>query len=76
MFLSPQEVDPAVHAHLGRLSASPLDLAFPWIFSAFSGHLAPAEVLSLWDRIIGFDSLLLLPVLAVAVMVFRCVSYQ
>ena len=39
--------------------------------TAFAGHLAVGEVLLLWDRIIAFDSLLLLPVLAVAVMAFR-----
>jgi hypothetical protein len=41
------------------------------MFSAFVGFLSPSETLVLWDRIIGFDSLLVLPVLAVAVMSFR-----
>ncbi len=39
--------------------------------TAFAGHLAVGEVLLLWDRIIGFDSLLPLPLLAVAVIAFR-----
>jgi hypothetical protein len=39
--------------------------------SAFVGQLSPAETLLLWDRIIGFDSLLPLSVLAAAVMTFR-----
>lgn len=39
--------------------------------TAFAGHLAVGEVLLLWDRIIGFDSLLPLPLLAVAVLAFR-----
>lgn len=43
----------------------------PWIMSGFVGYLAPSETLLLWDRIIGFDSLLVLPVLAVAIMTFR-----
>jgi hypothetical protein len=42
--------------------------------SAFVGHLSPSETLLLWDRIIGFDSLLPLPVLAAAVMTFRWAS--
>ena len=46
-------------------------LGLPWIMTAFAGHLAVGEVLLLWDRIIAFDSLLLLPVLAVAVLAFR-----
>ena len=31
----------------------------------------PAQVLLLWDRLLGYDSLELLPVLAAAVLVFR-----
>jgi hypothetical protein len=33
---------------------------------------SPAQLLLLWDRILGFDSLDLLPLLAVAVLLFRC----
>ncbi|WIA33511.1 hypothetical protein OEZ86_006636 [Tetradesmus obliquus] len=66
-----QDVDAEVYRHLCRLGPSALDLAFPWIMAAFVGHLSPAETLLLWDRIIGFDSLLPLPVLAAAVMTFR-----
>eukprot|EP00877_Chromochloris_zofingiensis_P003595 jgi/Chrzof1/13236/Cz07g25210.t1 len=66
-----QELDPPVTAHLDALGHSALDVAFPWMFSAFVGYLSPSETLLLWDRIIGFDSLLVLPVLAVAVMTFR-----
>lgn len=66
-----QEVDLEVYQHLGSLTATPLDLVFPWLFSAFAAHLAPSETLLLWDRVIGFDSLLPLPVLAVAVLTFR-----
>ena len=39
--------------------------------SAFAGFLSPSEVLLLWDRVVGFDSLLPLPLLAVAVVTFR-----
>ncbi len=39
--------------------------------SAFSGHLGSHEVLLLWDRIVGHDSLSVLAVMAVAVMEFR-----
>ncbi len=41
------------------------------MFSAFAGYLSPCETLLLWDRVIGYDSLLPLPVLAVSVMTFR-----
>ena len=39
--------------------------------SAFSGHLSSHEVLLLWDRIVGHDSLSVLAVMAVAVLEFR-----
>lgn len=57
--------------HLRGLGCPPLHLALPWIMTAFAGHLAVGEVLLLWDRILGFDSLLPLPLLAVAVVAFR-----
>lgn len=60
-----------MYRHLGSLTASPLDMVLPWLLSAFAAHLAPSETLLLWDRIIGYDSLLPLPVLAVAVLTFR-----
>jgi hypothetical protein len=64
-------VDLEVYHHLGSLTSTPLDLVFPWLISAFAAHLTPSETLLLWDRVIGFDSLLPLPVLAVAVLTFR-----
>ena len=52
-------------------SVSPLTYAFPWITSAFVGHLSVDQLLLVWDRIIGNDSLLVLPVLAAAIFAFR-----
>lgn len=70
---TPQEIDAEVFAHVSQhLGSSCLEAAFPMIFSAFARCLAPAETLLLWDRVIGFDSLLPLGVLAAAVMTFRC----
>jgi hypothetical protein len=66
-----QEVDAEVYQHLGSITASPLDMVFPWLVSAFASQLAPTETLLLWDRVIGFDSLLPLPVLAVGILTFR-----
>lgn len=50
---------------------SPLRIAMPWMLHAFATFLEVEQVLLLWDRIIGFDSLELLPVLAAAVFGFR-----
>lgn len=38
---------------------------------SFSHHVPPTQVLLLWDRLLGFDSLELLPILAAAVLVYR-----
>lgn len=65
-----------MYKHLSDLCSHPLDVAFPWIISAFVTHLSLGETLLLWDRIIGFDSLLPLPVLAVAVIMLRCVHVK
>lgn len=58
-------------AHLKRLGLHPTSIAFPWILYAFSAHLPCDQLLLLWDRVIGFDSLELLPLLAVAIFSFR-----
>ena len=42
---------------VGLATSGSLRLAFGWLMSAFSGHLDSRELLFLWDRIIGFDSL-------------------
>ncbi|KAG5187988.1 hypothetical protein JKP88DRAFT_347942 [Tribonema minus] len=49
----------------------PLRLAMPWIQFGFVGYLEVGEVLQLWDRVLAYDSLSLLPALAAAVFVFR-----
>ena len=38
-----------------------LRVAFKWLVRAFSGYLASEQVLMLWDRIIAFNSLEILP---------------
>ena len=67
-----QELDPEVVAHLHGMGLPIAALALPWICSAFTGHLRIEEVLLLWDRVLGLDSLLPLPLLAVAIVCFRC----
>ncbi|ELT89515.1 hypothetical protein CAPTEDRAFT_108817, partial [Capitella teleta] len=57
--------------HLKSIGVQPLRLAFKWLIRAFSGYLSSEQVLLLWDRILAFDSLEILPVLAVAIFTFR-----
>lgn len=46
-------------------------VVFKWLMRAFSGHLPPDQLLFLWDAILGYDSLDILPLLAVAILSFR-----
>mmetsp|Transcript_9683 Transcript_9683/g.31537 ORF Transcript_9683/g.31537 Transcript_9683/m.31537 type:complete len:540 (-) Transcript_9683:87-1706(-) len=69
-----QRLDAEVVFHLAALGCRPLSIAFPWISQAFVSHLDAAQVLLLWDRIIGFDSLLPLALMAAALFVFRRAS--
>lgn len=64
--------EPRLFYHMAvTLNCPPLKIAFPWIVTAFSGYLEVEEVLLLWDRIIGFDSALIVSLLAAAIFVFR-----
>ncbi|GIQ87670.1 hypothetical protein KIPB_009759, partial [Kipferlia bialata] len=63
--------DPEIVRHLRDRDIDPLTIAMPWMVTGFAGRLKPHEYFLLWDRIIGFDSLLLLPILAAAVFVFK-----
>lgn len=65
------EAHPALFYHLLQLHVPPLSIALPWIQLAFVPILDVDQVLLLWDRVLGFDSLLVLPVLAVAIFVYR-----
>ncbi len=40
---------------------SRLRLAFGWLMTAFAGHLDTRQVLLLWDRVIGYNTLTILP---------------
>ena len=48
-----------------------MKIAFPWLVQAFSGYLIPEQLLYLWDLILSFDNLYLLPLLAAAVFSLR-----
>ncbi|KAJ3312998.1 hypothetical protein HDV04_002480 [Boothiomyces sp. JEL0838] len=57
--------------YLEQRDCSPLEIAFKWILYAFVGILDCDQVLLLWDRIIGYDSLDILSLTAVAIFDFR-----
>ncbi|XP_077983707.1 TBC1 domain family member 19-like [Glandiceps talaboti] len=66
-----QTHQPQLFYHLREVGAQPLKIAFKWIMRAFSGFLASDQLLLLWDRILAYNSLEILPVLAMAVFAFR-----
>ncbi len=63
--------NPRLILHCKNLGVMPLSIAFPWIHKAFAGYFPVDQVLLLWDRIMGYDNLYLVSVLAVAVFMFR-----
>eukprot|EP00762_Andalucia_godoyi_P000259 ANDGO_03098.mRNA.1 hypothetical protein SPRG_03265 len=62
---------PQVFVHLNSLGIPPLEIAFRWIVHAFADVLDIDQLFLLWDRILGFDSLYVIPVLAAAIFAFR-----
>ncbi|CAJ1396575.1 unnamed protein product [Effrenium voratum] len=62
---------PRAVQHLLALDTSPLRYAFHWIVTGFVGCLPAEQILHLWDRVLGFDSVELVPVLAAAVFALR-----
>ncbi|XP_063778241.1 TBC1 domain family member 19 isoform X1 [Pseudophryne corroboree] len=65
---------PQLFYHLREIGAQPLRISFKWMVRAFSGYLATDQLLLLWDRIIGYNSLEILAVLAAAVFAFRAMN--
>lgn len=56
-----------LYLHLRMLDIYPIDIASEWIGCFFCGFLKYEEILLLIDRIIGFETLLLLPIMALGV---------
>ncbi|XP_053259638.1 TBC1 domain family member 19 isoform X2 [Podarcis raffonei] len=65
---------PQLFYHLREIGAQPLRISFKWMVRAFSGYLATDQLLLLWDRVLGYNSLEILAVLAAAVFAFRAVN--
>lgn len=66
-----QMYEPEVCYHLNHLGISPLKTAFPWIVFMFVGVLEVDQIFLLWDRILGFESLEIVPIFAASIFVFR-----
>ncbi|KAI8806687.1 hypothetical protein BJ742DRAFT_773940 [Cladochytrium replicatum] len=67
-----QQLEPMLYQHLHHtLRVTPLSIAIKWIMSAFVGVLEVEQVLLLWDRMLGFDRIDILSLVAVSLFVFR-----
>jgi hypothetical protein len=66
-----QAHEPDLWTHFLVHDIQPLRLVFRWIMRAFSGHLIPEQLLYLWDLILAYDSLEVLPLLAASIISFR-----
>eukprot|EP00892_Ulva_mutabilis_P004903 jgi/Ulvmu1/2785/UM140_0015.1 len=67
-----EAAEPGLEARLAGVCAfSARDCAIEWMACGFVGVLDVEEVLLLWDRVIGFDSLLVLPAAAAALFAWR-----
>ena len=66
-----QMYEPEVCFHMNQLGIQPLRTAFQWIYFAFVGTLEVDQIYLLFDRIIGFETLEILPILAAGIFVFR-----
>ena len=71
-----QSVEPALMQHLAALGYPAHAVAQRWMATAFVAVLPVHEVLALWDRVVGCDSLVLLPIAAVALLAWRCAPLQ
>ncbi|CAH4036142.1 TBC1 domain family member 19 [Pieris brassicae] len=63
--------EPLLWIHFRNININPIRVVFKWIMRAFSGHLPPDQLLLLWDTILGYDCLEILPLLALAILSFR-----
>ena len=66
-----QYMEPEVCLHLLNVGLPPLFLGLPWMVNAFADVFEPQDVLAIWDRVVGYDSLLPLAVVAVGILRFR-----
>lgn len=54
-----------------KIGMDPLTLAFPWMMYCFIGYLEVEQLLLLFDRLLGYNDLELLPILAVSIIVSK-----
>ncbi|KAK3873594.1 hypothetical protein Pcinc_021399 [Petrolisthes cinctipes] len=66
-----QSCETRLWQHCTTMNIQLLPIVFKWIVRGFSGYLVPDQLFHLWDVILAWESLEVLPVLALAVVSFR-----
>ncbi|XP_071452876.1 TBC1 domain family member 19 isoform X1 [Hetaerina americana] len=66
-----QRHEPQLWFHFRFINIQPVQVVFKWLMRGFSGHLPPEQLLYLWDLVLAYDSLEVLPLLAAAILSFR-----
>ncbi|KAJ8919379.1 hypothetical protein NQ315_016472 [Exocentrus adspersus] len=66
-----QSYEPFLWNHFKKYHIPPLRVVIKWMMRGFSGHLPPEQLLNLWDLILAYDSLEIIPLLAVVIVIFR-----
>ncbi|VVC38302.1 Rab-GTPase-TBC domain [Cinara cedri] len=66
-----QRHETKIWSHFMSNNIHPIRVVFKWLIKGFSGFLLPEQLLNLWDMILAYDSLEVLPLLAVAILSFR-----
>ncbi|ORX80627.1 hypothetical protein BCR32DRAFT_268775 [Anaeromyces robustus] len=67
-----KQLDSVLYFHIQYIiGKAPLEIAFPWIIYSFIGMLDIEQIFLLWDRILGFDSLELIPLAAVCIFLYK-----
>jgi hypothetical protein len=65
------QTTPVLVRHLAAMDVNAAQIGFSWCYSGFVSLLPPTQVLMLWDRLLGYMDLTLLPILAVSIFMFR-----
>ncbi|KAJ3402034.1 hypothetical protein HDV05_008787, partial [Chytridiales sp. JEL 0842] len=66
-----KQLDPLIPFHLNSISVDPLKFATEWMVTGFVWVLDVEQVMALWDRVLGFGRLEILPAVAACLFLFR-----
>ncbi|KAG7175734.1 TBC1 domain family member 19-like [Homarus americanus] len=66
-----QSCETRLWQHCAAMSIQLLPIVFKWMVRGFSGYLIPDQLFHLWDVVLAWESVEVLPVLALAIVSFR-----